>query len=278
MKTLKKILKATVPMGTAGLMKVLVLTMFFVSLLSLNSYADDEKEAWDKLDILSTSSLKEYLKLYPDSKNSALANLALELQMSIQSVKTRATKPKLVIPFQDIGEHWTNSKSLLPDSGMLGLGYGLKVSGKDMYFVFSPIEGREIKVRNKNGARLRSLDREFLINPVGTKPAFPSGHGSLIAYKTGGAKIGITLRSCWIHDDGQIKLAVYLDGRGWFALTKEELTEELVTKLKSQIDSYYIKTTGNIPAIFGVVHGIGLVHLKGKATVTLPDGKEVEVE
>ena len=44
MKTFKKVLKAVVSIGTAGLMKALALSMFFVSLLSLNSYADDAKD------------------------------------------------------------------------------------------------------------------------------------------------------------------------------------------------------------------------------------------
>ena len=47
MKTLKKglkAIKAIVPRGSAGLMRALVLSMFFVSLFFLNSYADDGKD------------------------------------------------------------------------------------------------------------------------------------------------------------------------------------------------------------------------------------------
>ncbi len=56
-----KTLKAIVPSGGAGLMRALVLSMFFVSLFSLNSYADDAKDLIDAAKKGDTAGIKALL-------------------------------------------------------------------------------------------------------------------------------------------------------------------------------------------------------------------------
>lgn len=232
----------------------------------------DESKAWEQLDVSSVEAIQGYLSTYPNSTNVVPAQFALELQKVVASVKRGEAKPKIVIPFDGLGRHWARSKSASVDYTLLGILARPQVNENNRYFVFSPIAHRDIRIKLIHGSRMRSKTEFAISLPV---PFFPTRHGSIIAYNTGGTKLGMMVQSCWVEYNGKIRLGYYFDNGIATLMDDQNLNSDDFKKIS---EKYFIETTGEAPAYFGVVEGVGLVHLKGKCKVTMADGKVVEGE
>ena len=204
--------------------------------------ASTDKTQYEALDVFDTKALEEWLQKYPKSKYTAQVKLALELQSIIGKVKAGESKPQLVIPFSGSAEFWKESQELLPERGMLGIGKAMKTpSGKDLKQL---TDGKEPAF--------------FAFSPIPDR-MFRVRH-------LNGAQIST-------HDEVLILtgLPAYPTGNGsiiaW--LSKDKAWPMM---------SHYSIRTGDSPVYFGIIEDLGLVHLKGKGTVTNKDDNSVEIK
>lgn len=174
-----------------------------------------EEKAWNEVNGMEPTSLKNFLEVFPDGKYVDEAKLYLSLHNKIDAIRSKREKPTFVIPFPKLGERWEEWKKRRPDKDAVGI------------FFRKTDLGVTMSISSLLGSGTISFDSY-------QTPITPTGDGSIVAFRTGGLKL------------------VY-------------------------IGSIIIECAGEEVMYFGVIHGVGLVHLHGKGKVIMPDSKEVQL-
>lgn len=171
-----------------------------------------EQQAWRHVDSLDRNSLETFVKQFPSGQLAAQANLAIELQDRLATLRSGKSQPQVLIPLGMLGDRWKNWQQRKPGKSVAG--YSASPSGALGVFFDPALTG---------GATAGTDSISF---DGGGVPASPTGDGSIIAFRTSGVQYeflkgivittspGVTVYFGVLADKG----LVHLKGAGSVAL------------------------------------------------------------
>ena len=233
------------------LIKSLLIVFLLTMLMQFNVYSQEkdttsaEDKAWEKVDGMEIKPLKEFIKLYPEGIHINDAKALLLMQKRLKLFRQRKKKPKYVITFKQMGESWLESKSMEKEKDVKDIiGFSFI---KNAYYT-------DINHPHMGFAFFRPLGKgSGAIRMTKQGVAFPTKDGSILAIKTNGMNTKDALKEL-----GSIN---YFGGYHF-------ITPESKSKSTGLDNTVY----------FGIIKGMGFVHLYGTVTVIAPNGKKTIIK
>ncbi|MBN2269873.1 MAG: LysM peptidoglycan-binding domain-containing protein [Sedimentisphaerales bacterium] len=250
-----------------------------------------ERKAWEEVDSLSKQSLEDFLEKFPDGELAEQAEVAVELQDKLSSIREGKFKDSFTISLELLGERWKNWQKLNPNKGVVG--YYVKKGEKFNtlgWFSPSPLSGGRTP-----GRGTISFDNPGILTS-------PTGDGSLIAFRTGGLKFELFNRIVFetpgdepmyfaviegkglVHIYGEGKVTTP-DGKetvlcGILDVTKEEVDDSNARRIKLSVRGEQIYV-GEVPFMLssynssGETAGMGFISLSADLMNTILDISEL---
>lgn len=144
---------------------VLTLVLVTTSFTLAQEKADPEKEAWNKVDEMDVTQLREFVKKFPHGKYAKDAQFDLSLHQKIADIKAGKVKNPVVIPFEKLGKRWEYWCKANPERGAVGV------------------------YRNESTAGIfRAMGCATISTDYSGMVMAPTGDGAIVAIKTAGLK------------------------------------------------------------------------------------------
>lgn len=230
------------------LIKYLSIVLTLVILWQLNVYSQDQDTtstegiAWEKVDGMEIEPLGKFIKLFPEGTHINDAKVLLLMQNRMELYRQRKKKPKYVITFKQMGERWLDSKRVEKEKDVKDIigfsfvkdAYNTPTGHPHISFGFFQPLGK--------GSGTITMAKHGV-------PALPTKDGSILAIKTYGMNTKDALKELGAID-------TFFGGYHF-------ITPESKSKWTALEGTAY----------FGLIKGIGFVHIYGDVTVISPKGK-----